>query len=240
MKKMFYPVICIGYLFTSTYGYSVDTQKKAEDKPTVTLTNDMQKASYTIGQQIGSNMKSQGVEIDVDVLAQSLKDALAGKDSQLSDAEMQNAMMSLQKQIQSKQEELSKENLGKGTAYLEANKKKKGVTTTASGLQYKVLKEGKGDSPKDTSTVKVHYQGTLIDGSEFDSSYKRNQPAEFPVNGVIKGWTEALKMMKVGSQWELTIPADIAYGKMGRPGIPPNSVLVFKVELMEIVDSKKE
>src|SRR5206468_4108344 len=113
-------------------------------------------------------------------------------------------------------------------------KNKKGVKSTASGLQYEVLSEGKGTSPKATDTVKVNYRGSLLDGTEFDSSYKRGQPAEFPVNGVIKGWTEALQMMKPGAKWKLYIPANLAYGEHGRPGIPPNSMLTFEVELLEI------
>jgi len=134
-----------------------------------------------------------------------------------------------------KQGKLSKETLEAGAKFLEENKKKSGIKTTASGLQYEVLKEGPGPIPKESDTVKVHYRGTLIDGSEFDSSYKRNAPAEFSVAGVIKGWTEALKMMKVGSKWKLYVPSELAYGPQDSPGIPANSVLIFEVELLEIV-----
>ena len=199
------------------------------------LKSNRQKASYAIGQQIGGNMREQGVEVDVDVLAMSIKEALAGKKSRLSDEEIQKAMISLQQEVQKKQQELAANNLATGGKYLEENKKKPGVKTTASGLQYKVLREGSGEQPTDQSVVKVHYRGTLTDGNEFDSSYKRNKPAEFPVTGVIKGWTEALKLMKTGSKWALTIPADLAYGPTGRPGIPANSVLLFDVELLEVV-----
>jgi FKBP-type peptidyl-prolyl cis-trans isomerase FklB len=125
-------------------------------------------------------------------------------------------------------------NKKEGEAFLAENKKKDGVKTLPSGLQYKVLAEGKGKTPKATDTVTVHYRGTLTDGTEFDSSYKRNQPASFPVNGVIKGWTEALQLMKEGSKWQLFIPASLAYGEPGRPGIPPNSVLIFDVELISV------
>lgn len=206
----------------------------------IELKTDVQKASYTIGQQIGKNMREQGLEIDVDILAASIKEALAAKPSQMSEQDMQQAMMQLQQTMQKKQEELAAVNLDKGKKYLEENKKKSDVKTTATGLQYKIVKEGSGESPKDESIVKVHYKGTLLDGSEFDSSYKRNKPAEFPVNGVIKGWTEALKMMKPGAKWELAIPADLAYGPMGRPGIPPNSVLLFDVELLEVQNKTAE
>lgn len=203
------------------------------------LKSDAQKASYSIGQQIGRSMKDQGVNIDVDTLSASIKDALAGKPSRMTDQEMQAAMMKLQDDVRKKQEELAKGNLEKGNQFLETNKKKSDVKVTASGVQYKVLKTGSGATPTDDAVVQVHYKGTLIDGSEFDSSYKRNQPAEFPVTGVIKGWTESLKMMNVGSKWEVTIPADLAYGKMGRPGIPPNSVLVFEIELLKITEKPK-
>lgn len=214
------------------------SQVFAADKP-APLTSDADKASYGIGQQIGRGLKSQGVEVNVDVMAGSIKDVLEGKPSRLSDEEIQAALTKLQEGMQKKMAEQAEKNKELGSKYLEDNKKKKGVKTTKSGLQYKVVAEGKGDSPKDDSRVKVHYRGTLIDGTEFDSSYKRNEPAVFPVGGVIAGWTEALKMMKPGGKWELTIPSDLAYGSRGRPGIPANSVLNFTVELVEVVKDKK-
>jgi FKBP-type peptidyl-prolyl cis-trans isomerase FklB len=128
----------------------------------------------------------------------------------------------------------SEKNKKEGEAFLAENKKKSGIKALPSGLQYKVITEGKGKSPKATETVTVHYRGTLIDGTEFDSSYKRGQPATFPVGGVIKGWTEALQLMKEGAKWQLVIPSDLAYGESGRQGIPPNAVLVFEVELVSI------
>jgi len=199
------------------------------------LKTDKQKVSYSIGQQIGQNMKAQGLDIDVDALSMSLSDALEGRESRLSEEEMRSAMQSMQEEMRKKQMEATSQNKGIGEGYLAENKKKKGVQVTASGIQYEILTKGNGKSPKKTDRVKVHYKGTLIDGTEFDSSYKRNQPAEFSVSGVIAGWTEALQLMKVGAKWRLHIPSHLAYGERGRPSIPPNSVLIFEVELLEIL-----
>ena len=147
-------------------------------------------------------------------------------------------MMAFQQKLQAQRQEKSKkegeENKTKGDQFLAENKKKEGVQTTASGLQYKIITKGTGPIPKPDDTVKTHYRGTLIDGTEFDSSYKRGEPVTFGVNGVIKGWTEALLMMPVGSKWQLFIPSDLAYGPSGRPGIPPNSTLLFDIELISI------
>lgn len=198
------------------------------------LDTDLKKASYAIGQQIGGNMKQQNIEIDADIMAMSMKDALKG-DSKLTKEEIQQAMMKLQESAMKKQQEAGEENKKKGAEYLEKNKTAEGVKVTASGLQYKVEKEGDGKTPLKTDTVKAHYKGTLIDGTQFDSSYDRGQPAEFPVQGVIPGWSEALQLMKVGAKYKLFIPPELAYGASGRPGIPANSVLVFEVELIDIV-----
>jgi len=195
---------------------------------------DEEKVSYAIGQQIGQSLKMQGMEPDVSMMAASIKDAVEGKEPKLSQEEMQKAMMSMREKMMAKAEAEAKTNEEKGKKFLEENKAKPNVKTTDSGLQYEVVEEGKGAKPGDKSIVKVHYKGTLVDGSEFDSSYKRNEPAEFPVNGVIPGWTEALKMMKAGSKYKLYIPPELAYGPQGRPGIPPNSVLIFDVELLEV------
>jgi FKBP-type peptidyl-prolyl cis-trans isomerase FkpA/FKBP-type peptidyl-prolyl cis-trans isomerase FklB len=199
------------------------------------IKTDKQKFSYTIGQQIGQNLKSQNLDVDPKVIAAAIQDVLSGAKPRLSQEDQQKAMMAARESIQKKQQEEGKENLEKGAKFLEENKKKSGVKVTASGLQIEMLKPGSGASPKATSQVKVHYRGTLIDGTEFDSSYKRGQPAQFPLNGVIKGWTEALQMMKPGGKARLVIPSDLAYGPMGRPGIPPNSTLVFEVELIEVL-----
>jgi FKBP-type peptidyl-prolyl cis-trans isomerase len=200
----------------------------------VKLDSDEKKASYAIGQQIGKGMKAQGLVVDASTIAAGISDVLADKPAQLTEPEMQEAIQKMREGLMNKQKKDGDDNLSKGKTYLDENKKKAGVKVTPSGLQYEVVTEGKGNSPKATDTVKVHYKGTLIDGTEFDSSYKRNEPAEFPVNGVIKGWTEALQMMKPGAKWKLTIPAELAYGEAGRPSIPANSVLVFEVELLEV------
>jgi FKBP-type peptidyl-prolyl cis-trans isomerase FkpA/FKBP-type peptidyl-prolyl cis-trans isomerase FklB len=198
------------------------------------LDTDLKKASYAIGQQIGGNMKQQNIEIDSDVMAMAMKDAIKG-DSKMTKEEIQQAMMKLQESAMKKQQEAAEENKKKGAEFLEKNKSAEGVKVTQSGLQYIVEKEGDGKTPTKTDTVKAHYKGTLIDGTQFDSSYDRGQPAEFPVQGVIPGWSEALQMMKVGSKYKLFIPPELAYGASGRPGIPANSVLVFEVELVDIV-----
>jgi FKBP-type peptidyl-prolyl cis-trans isomerase len=202
---------------------------------TVSFNTEKEKASYAIGQQMGKSMKAQGVEMDPAALAQGIADILENKKSLLSEQEMQQAIQKMQQALNEKQEKAAKENLAANAKFLEENKKKNGIKATASGLQYEILKEGTGSIPKETDTVKVHYRGTLIDGSEFDSSYKRNAPVEFPVTGVIKGWTEALKMMKVGSKWKLYVPSELAYGQQDRQGIPANSALIFEVELLAIV-----
>lgn len=197
------------------------------------LTNDKQKAMYAIGSNIGKSMKQQGLEPDVDLIAKGIKDGIDGKVA-LSDEEIQAAMMALQKDMQANAAKLGEKSKKEGDDYLAANKSKEGVKTTASGLQYKSLKEGSGPKPKASDTVKVHYRGTLLDGTEFDSSYKRGEPVTFPLEGVIKGWTEGLQLMAVGSKYQLYIPSDLAYGPGGNRGIPPNSTLIFDVELLEI------
>jgi FKBP-type peptidyl-prolyl cis-trans isomerase FkpA/FKBP-type peptidyl-prolyl cis-trans isomerase FklB len=198
------------------------------------LKSDKGQASYAIGQQIGKNLKAQNIEVDAKTLAASLDDAAKGK-SEMKDEDIQKAMMKLQEMAMKKQAEEGEANKKKATEFLEKNKSAAGVKTTASGLQYQVIKEGDGPTPKKEDSVKCHYTGTLIDGTKFDSSVDRGQPAEFPVSGVIPGWTEALQLMKVGSKYKLFIPPELAYGPAGRPGIPPNSALVFEVELLEIV-----
>lgn len=224
---------CTFLLALAIFGTACDKFKSGGS-----LSTDEQKTSYAIGQQIGQqvaqNFKSQNVKVDADVLGNSIADVIKGVKPRMTPEEMQATLMKMRETVMAKTQEQGKENKAKGTAFLEENKKKAGVKTTASGLQYEVVTEGKGKVPKATSQVKVHYKGTLIDGTEFDSSYRRNEPAQFPVNGVIKGWTEALQLMKVGSKYKLYIPSDLAYGESGRPGIPPNSVLLFEVELLAI------
>lgn len=199
------------------------------------LKSDKGQASYAIGQQIGKNLKAQSIEIDPATLAASLADAAQGKASKMTDEEIQKSMMKLQENAMKKQQEEGEANKKKSAEFLEKNKTAEGVKVTASGLQYQVITEGTGATPSKEDTVKCHYTGTLINGDKFDSSVDRGQPAEFPVAGVIPGWTEALQMMKVGSKYKLFIPPDLAYGASGRPGIPANSTLIFEVELLDIV-----
>lgn len=192
------------------------------------------KASYAIGVQIGKTMKSQGIEVDVPTVAAAISEMLAGATPKMSDDEMRQAIQALQaSKSASRDPAAAAQTAAKGKEYLEANKAKPGVIVTASGLQYKVITPGSGASPKPTSKAKVHYRGTLIDGTEFDSSYKRGQPAEFPVSQVIKGWTEALQLMKKGAKFQLTIPSELAYGPRDGGQIPANSVLNFEVELLD-------
>ena len=198
------------------------------------LKDQKDKVSYSIGMQIGFNLSRQKVDINTDVLAAGIKDAIAGK-PQLTPDQVKEIMETFEKDMEKKQKEAGEKNKAEGTKFLEENKKKEGVKTTASGLQYKALKEGTGAQPKATDTVTVNYRGTLINGTEFDSSYKRGQPATFPVNGVIKGWSEALQLMKTGSKYQLFIPASLAYGERAVGGdIAPNSTLIFEVDLLEV------
>ncbi len=203
------------------------------------LDTDKKKASYAIGQQIAQSFKTQNVDIDVDVLASSIKDSIAGKKSNLTPEEMTKAMQKLQESQMAKEKASAEKNKNIGKTFLEANKKKPDIKVTSSGLQYKVLKEGKGDSPNKDDSVMAHYKGTFIDGKEFDSSYSRGEPAEFPVSGVIPGWTEALLTMKPGEKRALFIPSELAYGDHGRPGIPGNSTLLFDVELISVKKATK-
>ena len=197
---------------------------------------DMAKVSYIIGTQLGQSFMRQGIDINIDSLVSGLKDILAGKESALSKEETQKIMMAFQQQLKEKQAaELAKQaakNLAEGQAFLEANKTKEGVHVLPDGLQYKIITEGTGPIPTLNDKVRTNYRGTLINGTEFQKSSK---PVEFAVKGVIKGWTEALQHMKVGSKWELFIPPNLAYGQRGRPGIPPNATLIFEIELLDIV-----
>ena len=213
----------------------------------VALKSDNDKIAYMIGHQIGTNFKRDGIDVDMNIMLAAMKDAMAGTKSQLNPEETQKLMMDFQKSLQAKAETKAKaegeKNSTAGKAFLAENAKKSGVKATPSGLQYKVITEGKGEAPKAADTVSVNYKGTLLDGTEFDSSYKRNKPATFAVGGVIKGWTEALQMMKPGSKYELWIPSDLAYGERGAgEQIGPNSTLHFEVELLTIEkkDDKKD
>jgi FKBP-type peptidyl-prolyl cis-trans isomerase FklB len=203
------------------------------------LKTQKEKASYAIGLNIGKSLHRDSVDVDTAILARGLKDALAGSKSLLTDDEVKAVLTALQLDMRKKQEEKMQiagdTNKRTGEAFLAANRTKDGVVTLPSGLQYKILKEGAGPKPSATDSVVCNYKGTLIDSTEFDSSYKRGEPVTFPVNGVIKGWTEALQLMPVGSKWQLFVPSDLAYGQRGpSPEIGPNSTLVFEVELLSI------
>jgi FKBP-type peptidyl-prolyl cis-trans isomerase FklB len=209
----------------------------AEEKTTLKDTKD--KVSYSIGLDIGSTLKKQKIDVNADALSAGLRDALSGGKPLMTEEEVKTTMTTFSQELVQKQQAAAQEaatkNAAAGEKFLTENKTKPGVKTTASGLQYKVLKEGTGPSPKETDTVVTNYRGTLINGTEFDSSYKRNEPATFPVNGVIKGWTEALQLMKKGSKYQIVVPAGLAYGPRGAgQDIGPNETLIFEVELMDI------
>ena len=200
--------------------------------------SESQKISYILGTQIGNFSKQSELEVSLELFAKGLNDITKGSEPAMSQDEIGSFMASFQQKAQEKvqaaMEAAGTENIRKGLAFLGANKKKVGVKETASGLQYKVITKGEGAKPKATDKVKVHYSGTLIDGKEFDSSYKRNQPAEFGLNQVIKGWTEGLQLMNVGSKYEFYIPSGLAYGPNGPPSIGPDQTLIFTVELLDI------
>ena len=208
----------------------------AEDAPK--LETPEQRASYAIGLQIGDNMKKQGLDfIDDAALITGVRDALEGADKKLTDEEITKAFEVIQKRVADAAAAKSEKAMEAGKAFLAKNKDADGVVTTESGLQYKILTEGSGDKPAATDQVQVHYEGKLLDGTVFDSSYARGAPAEFPVGGVIKGWIEALQLMPVGSIWEVYIPSELAYGARGAGGdIGPNETLIFKVELIKIME----
>jgi len=202
-----------------------------------------EKLSYALGMDLGNQLRKQSVDVDPATFAKGLSDALSGGKTLLTEEEARGLIAELQKDLKAKQaaaqaekmKELSEKNKKEGEAFLDANKKKEGMVTLPSGLQYRILKAGEGKKPTIDDTVVCQYRGTLVDGTEFDSSYKRNQPATFPVKGVIKGWTEALQLMPAGSKWELVIPPDLAYGERGAGNvIGPGATLIFEVELVSI------
>ncbi len=232
MKKLIVPVVGASLLACAVAQAATSLNTK-EDK-----------LSYSMGVMTGRSFKSHNIEVNPQAFAAGLNDGFTGGKTQMTDAQMQQSLEAFQKEsmekIQAKMKEQAKENLEKGTKFLAENKKKHGVVTLASGLQYKVLKAGKGQSPKPTDVVTVNYEGRLIDGKVFDSSYKRGKPASFPVNSVIKGWQEALVKMKPGAIWEIYLPSTLAYGEQGAPGvIGPNETLIFKVNLISVQPNKK-
>jgi len=215
------------------------TAGKTSTGKTLTLTTPNEKASYAIGLNVGKGMKRDSVEVNPEILLQGMKDGLSGGKQLLSDDEIKAVLTALQAHIRKMQDErgqqLGETNKKEGVAFLAANKTKEGVVTLPDGLQYKILTEGKGPKPTATDSVVCNYRGTLINGTEFDSSIKRGQPATFGVSQVIHGWTEALQLMPAGSKWQLFIPAELAYGERGAStDIAPNATLIFEVELISI------
>ena len=203
------------------------------------LKTDKEKISYSIGMNLGGSLKRDSIEVDPDMLAKGLKDSYGGGKTLLTEDQARQALEDFQKTLMAKKAEtmqkLSEKNKADGEKFLAENGKKESVKTLPSGLQYKEIAPGTGKSPKTTDTVTTHYKGTLIDGTEFDSSYKRGEPVSFPVSGVIAGWTEALQLMKEGAKWQLFVPPNLAYGERGAGReIGPNATLIFEVELISI------
>jgi len=227
MKYALVAILGIGFLFSVC-----SAGEKLE------LKDQKDKESYSLGYQFGQSLKAQGVDVNLQVYNSGIQDGLGGKEPQMTSEEIRATMTSLQQRLMAAQQKVLKEqaakNLSEGKTFLAENGKKEGIKTLPSGLEYKVVTEGSGKMPKPEDTVKVHYKGTLIDGTEFDSSYRRGQPSTFKVKGVIKGWTEALQLMKEGSKWQLFIPPELGYGERGAGPVPPNSALIFEVELLSI------
>lgn len=234
------PVLTAALLF---HGAVFAQQPAAKPAPKATpagpLKTQKDKVSYSIGLDIGKNFKNQGIDVDPTVLARGMRDAMAGNKPLLTEDEVQQVMiefqMTMREQHLKKQQALAEKNAKEGAAFLATNKGKEGVKTTASGLEYKVIQEGTGKTPAPEDTVTAHYRGTLLDGTEFDSSYKRGQPASFPVSGVIPGWTEVLQLMKVGAKYIVWIPSHLGYGERGAGNvIGPNALLIFEIELLDV------
>ena len=200
----------------------------------VTLKTQKEKLSYIIGVQTANDLKRQSIDVDPAIVAKGMQDAMLGYKLLISDQEAKDFIAAYQKERAEEKKKLGEKNKQEGTIFLAENKKKEGVKTLPSGLQYKVIKEGTGKTPKATDTVVVQYRGTFINGTEFASSYPTNEPATFHVNGVMSGWTEALQLMKEGSKWQLFVPPELAYGEQGAGPIGPNATLVFEVELVAV------
>ena len=224
------PIILFASAALVTSGYAAESKA---------LTTQKEKASYGVGMNVAKRFKSDLIDLDVDAFMQGFRDVLTDKEPAVNQEEIAAALEELRKEVEAKATEAAAKMKTEGEAFLAANKQKENVKVTDSGLQYKALKEGTGPSPKPTDRVRVHYKGTLIDGTVFDSSYDRGEPAVFGLNQVIPGWGEALQMMKVGGKWQIFLPSEIGYGQNPPPGsqIPPNAPLVFEVELLGIENS---
>ena len=223
---------------STTASKTATAKKPAAKAAPMTLTTDQDKMSYAIGMSIAHSLKSQGVDVKSAIVAQGLKDVLNGTKPLMTDEEAQStlgkAREAMMKKAEQEKQVEGQKNKQEGDAFLAANKSKDGVVTLPDGLQYKILTAGTGPKPTTSDEVVCDYRGTFLDGTEFDASSKHGGPATFPVGGVIKGWTEALQMMPVGSKWQLFVPANLAYGEAGNRGIPPNATLIFEVELKSI------
>ena len=214
-------------------------QPPAQAAPAGGLGTYEQQLSYSLGLNIGADMRANGVPIDLNSLAAGIADALAAAAPKLTDDQRNAVLVRFQQEMVQRARTAGARNKQAGEAFLAENAKAAGVKTTASGLQYRVLRAGAGATPKPTDSVRAHYEGRLINGSVFDSSYERGEPSVFPVGRVIAGWTEALQLMKVGAKWELFIPSDIAYGAEGRaPSIGPNETLLFTIELVDVLPAQ--
>jgi FKBP-type peptidyl-prolyl cis-trans isomerase FklB len=229
MKRRIAMAVCVAVAFSGA-AFAADAPELKTDK---------EKISYSIGMDIGGNLRRGSVEVDPDLLAKGLKDSYGGGKTILTEDQARQAIADFQKALMAKQAEarkiLGEKNKAEGEKFLAENAKKEGVKTLPSGLQYKEITPGTGKSPKTADTVTTHYKGTLIDGTEFDSSYKRGEPVSFPVSGVIAGWTEALQLMKEGAKWQLFVPSNLAYGERGAGReIGPNATLIFEVELISV------
>lgn len=259
MKLRYLTVLAMGFLMTPLSSIGAENAPQpnpaqpaadtaslpAKDAQTSKkLETDKDKLSYSLGYNIGQSIKRQHVDVNQDLLAKGIADALSDAQPLLTPEETESVMQNFRKkqmeEMNKRRQEQAEKNLEEGKKFLEENKKKEGVKTLPSGLQYRVIKEGTGNTPKSTDKVTTHYSGKLLNGTEFDSSYKRNEPATFSVTGIIQGWQEALQLMKEGGKMELFIPPELAYGQSGRPGIPPNAVLIFTMELISIEKGEPE
>jgi len=229
MKARLMAVLALALFFSAVSLYAGEE---------VTLKTQKDKLSYVIGVQVGKDLKNQSIDVDPALVNKGLQDSILGNKLLMTDQETKDFIAAYQKEkaakVAEEKKKLGEKNKQEGDAFLAENKTKAGVKTLPSGLQYRVIKEGNGRTPKATDTVVTQYKGTLINGTEFDSSYRRNEPATFPVSGVIRGWTEALQLMKEGSKWQIVVPPELAYGEQGAGPIGPNATLIFEVELVSV------
>lgn len=242
MKLRCMAILTVGLLTTSVMAEELPTNPPegtpAAPNQSQVIKTQKDKLSYSFGLSIGKNLKIQEVDVNLEMLVRGIKDVLFGIEPLMTQEEVSEVVMAHQKERLAKQAEERKQvgdkNLQEGTEFLQKNKEKEGIVTLPSGLQYRVIKAGAGKTPKASDTVTTHYRGTLVNGTEFDSSYNHGKPATFPVTGVIPGWTEALQLMKEGAKWQLFIPANLAYGEKGRGKIEPNATLIFDIELISV------